>query len=180
MIRLSDIRPVGKFMKPHGVNGEIAVLRDSDILDFNHCSCVIVDVDGIFVPFFLNSIRSKGVATDLVGIDGITDERHAAALTNKTVYVLAHEIPGNEDNEDEEDGFYADDFIGYKVHLEDGRTLGEITRIEDSTANYLFVVETTSGGNLLIPVADEFITGIDTGLKVLTMSLPQGLIDIQG
>ena len=57
MISLSDIRPAGKFMKPHGVNGEIAVLRGNDILDFNDYSCVIVDVDGIFVPFFLNSAR---------------------------------------------------------------------------------------------------------------------------
>lgn len=178
MISLSDIRPVGKFLKPHGVCGEIAIFRDFDTVDFNNHSCVIVDIDGIFVPFFLNSVRPKGSETDLVGIDGITDERSAAMLTNKTVYVLADKVC-SDDTDDEGEGLYADDFIGYKVCLDDGGVLGDIIRIDDSTANYLFVVETSMGGNLLIPVADEFITGIDTRLKEVTMSLPQGLLDMQ-
>lgn len=177
MIELSDIRPVGKFLKPHGVNGEISILRDFDDLDFNDHSCVIVDVDGIFVPFFLSAVRPKGAETDLVTIDGITDEYLASRLTNKTVYILNSEIR-DEDNNDE-DGFYADDFIGYKVLLEDGNLLGEITGVEDSTANYLFVVETSDGRKLLIPVADEFIIGVNPELGELTMSLPEGLLDMQ-
>lgn len=179
MIHLADIRPVGKFLKPHGVNGEISILRNADNLDLDDYSCVIVDVEGIFVPFFLCSVRPKGPETDLVKIEGISDERQAAMLTNKTAYVLAAEIPCDEDGEVGDDGFYADDFIGYKVNLDQGGVLGEITRVDDSTANYLFVIETSSGENLLIPVADEFITGIDPDLKELTMSLPEGLLDMQ-
>lgn len=176
MIELSDIRPVGKFLKPHGINGEIAILRDFDELDFNDHSCVIVDVDGIFVPFFLTAVRPKGAETDLVTIDGITNEHLASRLTNKTVYILNSEI---KDDDNEEEGFYADDFIGYKVLSEDGSLLGEITGVDDSTANYLFVVETSGGENLLIPVADEFILGINPELGEITMSLPEGLLDMQ-
>lgn len=57
--------------------------------------------------------------------------------------------------------------------------LGKISGIEDSTANYLFIIETTDGRNLLIPVADEFVTGIDTDSRSIEMDLPEGLIDIQ-
>jgi len=178
MIARSDIRPVGKFMKPHGVNGEIAIFRDFDTLDFSDYSCVIVDIDGIFVPFFLNSIRPKGADTDLVVIDGITDESHAARLTNKIVYVLNSEIP-QEESEDDEDGFYADDFIGYNVSIGENGFIGRITGIDDSTANYLFMVETDGGSILLIPVADEFVTDINTDRKEIYMELPEGLIDLQ-
>lgn len=178
MISLTDIQPAGKFLKPHGVNGEISILRDNDIIDFSDCRCVVVEMDGIFVPFFINSVRPKGADTDLVTIDGISDERHAATLTNKTVYILRSDIP-EESTDDSGDGFYAEDFIGFDVRISGMGLLGKISGIEDSTANYLFIIETTDGRNLLIPVADEFVTGIDTDSRSIEMDLPEGLIDIQ-
>lgn len=178
MISVNDIQPVGKFLKPHGVNGEISILRDNDIVDFNDCSCIIVDVDGIFVPFFLNSVRPKGTDTDLVTIDGITDDRQVARFTNKTVYLLRSELTG-EDDENEEDGFYAEDFVGYDVLIAGKGNVGKITGIEDSTANYLFIVETPDRKNLLIPVADEFVTDVSPEQHFIEMDLPEGLIEIQ-
>jgi 16S rRNA processing protein RimM len=178
MITEQSLQAVGKFLKPHGVNGEITVLRDFDELDFNDYSCVIVDVDGIFVPFFLNSVRQKGAETDLVSIDGIVNEFQAARLTNKIVYVLALEMPEDENAEEGEDGFYAEDFVGYNVTTDDGRQLGEITGIDDSTENFLFVITPAEGSNILIPVADEFIVDIDAEAKQLEVSLPEGLLDL--
>ncbi len=178
MIKLASLQPVGKFLKPHGVNGEITVLRDFEELDFSEFSCLVVDIDGIFVPFFMNSVRSKGADTDLILIDGINNEIQAASLSNKTVYVLKSEL-ANENDEQDADGFYAEDFIGYSVNIEGHGKLGEITGIEDSTANYLFMVATADGNSLLIPVADEFIIDIDTESKTLVMELPDGLLDMQ-
>lgn len=180
MISRSDIQPVGKFLKPHGVNGEISVMRDFDELDFNDYTCVIVDVDGIFVPFFLESVRPKGAETDLVTIEGVTDEYKASRLANKTVYVLRSQIPEEDDSSEESDGFYAEDFIGYDILLSGSGVFGKITGIDDSTANYLFIVETPDGKNLLIPVADEFVSDIDPDKKTITMVLPDGLLEIQG
>ena len=179
MITLSEIRPVGKFLKPHGVNGEIGILRDFDDFDFNDYSCVIVDIDGIFVRFFLNSVRTKGAETDLVAIDGVTDEMHAARLTNRTVYVLRSEFDRANGADSDGDGYYADDFIGYEMKLEGGRRLGTIVRVDDSTANFLFVVETPEGKEMLIPVVDEFITDISPDDLVLTVDLPQGMLEMQ-
>lgn len=185
MIQSTDIKPVGKFLKPHGINGEITLLRDFDDVDFDEFSCIIVDVDGIYVPFFLTSVRPKGAETDIVGIDGITDEMQAGRLTNKTVYVSREELAAvrrrnaaETDGEDSEDGFFADDFIGYEVSTTDGRCLGKIVDVDDSTSNYLFVVETPDGDNLLIPIAEEFFEEIDAEGKHLTLSLPDGLLSL--
>lgn len=176
MITLSDIQQVGKFLKPHGVNGEITLLRTMDDLELEDHSCLIVDIDGIYVPFFPTSVRPKGADTDLVMIDGIDNEQMASELTNKAAYVLKAELP----TEDTDEGImFADDFIGYEVILDSGEVLGKICRIEDSTANYLFIVETPAGNNLLIPVADEFVIGVDSDKKELTLSLPEGLLDMQ-
>lgn len=187
MIATTDIKAVGKFLKPHGINGEITLLRDFDDLDFEDFSCVIVDIDGIFVPFFLNSVRPKGAETDIVGIDGIEDEIHASRLTNKTAYVLRDELSemrrrnaqtDADEADEDEDGFFADDFIGYEVSTEDGRELGKIIDVDDSTSNYLFVVETATGDNLLIPIAEEFFVDVDAQAKKLTLSLPEGLLSL--
>lgn len=179
MIASEEIKPVGKFLKPHGVNGEITLLRDFDDIDFEDFSCLVVDIDGIFVPFFLNSVRPKGNDTDLVTIDGVNDELQAARFTNKTVYVLRKELEPDTGASDGEEGFYADDFIGYSVVTDKSVTLGKVTGIEDTTANYLFIVETPDGTNLLIPVAEEFIADIDPERKTLTLDLPEGLLEMQ-
>lgn len=178
MISKADLCPVGKFLKPHGVNGEISILRDNDFIDFNDHNCIIVDVDGIFVPFFLESVRTKGADTDLVKIDGITNEIKASTLANKTVYVLRSELTDIDSDEDSEDGFYAEDFIEYTVNTPDKGYIGKIIGIDDSTDNYLFIVENNEGDSLLIPVADEFITDIDTTKREIEMNLPEGLFDL--
>lgn len=178
MISKVDLYPVGKFLKPHGVNGEISILREDDFIDFNDHNCIIVDVDGIFVPFFLESVRTKGSDTDLVKIDGITNEIKASTLANKTVYVLRSELTSTDTDKDSEEGFYAEDFIEFAVITPDNGQIGKIIGIDDSTENYLFIVEKIDGNNLLIPVADEFITDIDTTKREIEMDLPEGLFDL--
>ena len=118
MITDEQLKAVGTFLKPHGIEGEITLQRDYDDIDFEDFSCLIVDMDGIYVPFFIDGVRPKGSDTDLVSIDGIGDETHAALLTNKTAYVLRSELAEarrrmaeqEEDGEDE-DGFYAEDIF---------------------------------------------------------------------
>lgn len=184
MITEDQLKPVGVFLKPHGINGEIALQRDFDDIDFDEFRCIVVDVDGIFVPFFIDGVRPKGAETDLLSIDGIDNETQAARLTNKTVYLLRDELSAfrrkvaEESGDEEEEGFFADDLVGFAVRTDEGTELGQIVSIDDSTANYLFVVETESGRNLLIPVAEEFIAGIDTERNILTLSLPEGLLEL--
>ena len=125
MITDEQLKAVGTFLKPHGIEGEITLQRDYDDIDFEDFSCLIVDMDGIYVPFFIDGVRPKGSDTDLVSIDGIGDETHAALLTNKTAYVLRSELAEarrrmaeqEEDGEDE-DGFYAEDFVGFSVETD--------------------------------------------------------------
>ena len=56
--------------------------------------------------------------------------------------------------------------------------LGNIARIDDTTANWLFVIETPEQDELLIPVADQFIAGIDPVEKVLTVEIPPELLTL--
>ncbi len=175
MITAQEISPIGFLGKTHGVNGEINLITDVDV-DIEELSCIVLDIDGINVPFFFDSIRPRGTESYLVMIDGVDSEAKAAMLVNKKVYALNDEVAIDEAGDD--DGFYAEDLVGFRISDPAVGLDGEITGIDDSTDNVLFIVEAASGKELLIPVADEFIAGIDVDRKVVNMDLPVGLLEL--
>lgn len=180
MITRAELTPIGHTIKPHGINGEIATAIDADV-DLKGLRCVVMDIDGIFVPFFITSSRARGSEAVLLLIDGITNEREAKELCPKAVFALKSDITEAEEYKEDEnaDGFYAEDLIGYNVITDDGNALGEITDVDASTDNLLFIITPQSGGNVIyIPVADDFITAIDTDSKTIEMSLPDGLLEL--
>ena len=60
---------------------------------------------------------------------------------------------------------------------EENEILGTITNVDCSTENFLFIV-TQNDKDIFIPATDDFIIDIDINSKTLTMSLPEGLLDI--
>ncbi len=173
MILQNELHKVGKLLKPHGIGGEVVALLTEDV-DLSEFSCIVLNIDGINVPFFVNSVRTKSAETDLLTIDGVTDEVAAANLSGHDLYVKADEITTDADDAE---GFYADDLVGYNVFV-DGRLIGTVSGIDDSTANYLFVVERPEGGSCLIPVAEEFIDILNPDEHRIELSLPEGLLEL--
>lgn len=177
MIKRNEITEAGVFNKPHGIKGEISATLDIDI-DLNEVKCIVLDVEGIFVPFFITSVRPKTSETCLIMIDGIDSEEKARALTGRSFWVLDSDLPDEEEDDEDEDGFYAADLIGYRVVDSTRGDLGEITDINDLTANILFIVRRDDGSEFFIPVAQEFIDGVDPDGPSLLVTLPSELIEL--
>ena len=91
MITREEIIEIGIFNKAHGVKGEISATIDCEIDVFRKFSCIVVEIDGIFVPFFAESIRPKSQETVLLNIDGFDSDVAVKILVNKTIYVLKAE-----------------------------------------------------------------------------------------
>ena len=175
MILRTDISEAGVFNKPHGIEGEISATLDYDI-DLSHVKCIIIEVEGIFVPFFIVSVRPKTAETYLLTIDGIDSEEKARALAGRAFYLLDSDLP--DDDADGEEGLYASDLIGYTVTDSSLGPIGEITDFNDTTDNLLFIVTTPEGKEMYIPVADEFIDEIDRDTLTLHTTLPHGIADL--
>jgi 16S rRNA processing protein RimM len=60
------------------------------------------------------------------------------------------------------------------VEASNGRKVGRIAAIDDSTANLLFELE----DGRLIPANDDLIHDIDTKGKVIKMDIPEGLLSL--
>jgi 16S rRNA processing protein RimM len=173
MIKDSQLTSIGKVNKTHGIRGELSVLTYAD-LDIMQLKCVVFDVDGIFVPFFVNSSRPRSAESELITLDGVDSDVQASQFVGKEVYALSDDIEVDEDG----DGYYLDDFVGYTVKDTDGTMIGVIDGYDDSTANVLFFVTTPQDKTVYVPVAPEFFVDINHDDKLVVMNLPTGLLDM--
>lgn len=175
MITKDDIVEIGKFMKTHALKGELNALLDVDFDYADDGNPLIVEIDGIFVPFYAESLRPKGTDAALIKLHDVDSQDAAREFVNKIIYGLRKDVADYfEVSEDE----IASDFKGFKIvdnHIGD---VGTVIGIDDSTANILFIVERADGSEVLVPVADEFIESVDEPNKVIKTTLPSGLLDI--
>jgi len=174
MITLNEITSVGKFNKTHGINGEISASINAPINAVRKCSCIVCNIDGILVPFFINGIRSKSSETFLFDIDDINNEQDAMMLVNKDINVLRSEYSSAIDDEEQ---LPLDFLIGFNTIVNKTQE-GKIVDIDDSTANVLLVIELTNGNTALVPAVEEFINYIDSKQRIIELEVPEDLLDL--
>ena len=176
MITRDELIAIGRYNKPHGVAGEISATIYVDMDTLQGLSCLVTDIDGIFVPFFVNACRPKSQETVLLTIDGIDNEKEVSRLVNHDIYALKRDYR-QESLDSDADGFPLDYFIGFELHDSDGERVGEITDVDEQTENAIFIVD-REGAELMVPATDELIVEFDLDKKVMVMDLPQGLLDL--
>ena len=170
MIREDEVYKIGRLGKPHGVHGEISMQVDDDVFDRVDADCLILMVDGILVPFYMEEYRFRSDTTALIKFEDIDTVERARELTNCDVYFLRSQA-----DSDEGDGYTWAYFTGFDlVDATSGKHVGRIASIDDSTANVLF--ETTEGR--LLPANPDLIAAIDREQRTITLNLPEGILDI--
>lgn len=177
MIKKEDIVEIGKFQKTHALKGELNALLQVDEDYITDGNPLIVDIDGIFVPFYGESVRPKGSESFLVKLRDIDTHEAARNFVNKEIYGLRSDLLDYFDDPDME---LTADFVGFTVVDSNIGTIGKIVDVDDSTANVLFIVETEDGRRVYIPVAEEFINAIDDERQTVETTLPDGLVDLNG
>jgi 16S rRNA processing protein RimM len=169
MIKREEVYKIGRIGKPHGVKGELSFLFEDDVFDRVEAEYLILEIDGILVPFFLEEYRFRNDSVCLVKFCDIDSQQRASELTGSDVYfprALA---------EDAEQGPSLAALVGFEiVEARDGSVVGRIAAIDDSTLNLLFELE----DGTLIPANDDLITSIDWPQQQITMHIPQGLLEI--
>jgi 16S rRNA processing protein RimM len=169
MLRKEDFVYYGKFLKPHGTKGEIGLEGDAITLG-DECDFVACDIDGILVPFFFETRRTKNSDTLIVKIERMDSAEEVRFLTNRDAYIPKEWT-------EESEALSWSFFRGFIAVDENLGELGEITDIDDSTINTLFVID-NYGEEILVPAQEEFILGIDQKNREIIFSLPEGLVSL--
>jgi 16S rRNA processing protein RimM len=169
VIKKEEVYKIGRLGKAHGIRGEVSFLFDDDVFDRVDADYLILDIDGILVPFFMEEYRFKSDANALVKFDGIDTLERAKELTGCDVY-----FPRELSDEDDEHISWAE-IIGYELIDSETRTVaGTIASIDDSTMNTLFELE----DGRLIPASEELIQAIDTKKHQIEIKLPEGILEL--
>lgn len=173
MITQEELFKIGHFAKPHGIKGELSLMTRCDVFDESDDPYIVCEMNGILVPFFIESYRYKGASTILVKLEGVDTEADAREFTGKEVFYALDEV-----DEDTLLGDISwDNFVGYRVIDERHGELGPITAVDESTANVLLQIEHNSR-DVLLPAVEELIKEADHEARVLRVSVPEGLLEL--
>ena len=169
MIREEEVYKIGRLGKTHGVRGEISFLFDDDVFDRVDADYLILMVDGILVPFFMEEYRFKSDANAIVKFEGVDTQERARELTGCDVF-----FPRALSDSGEDDLSWTE-IIGFSlIDAATGRNIGPIAAVDDSTLNVLFELE----DGTLVPASEELITDIDKENRTITINIPDGLLEI--
>ena len=169
MIREEEVYQIGKLGKTHGVKGEISFLFDDDVFDRVDTDYLILKIDGIFVPFFIEEYRFKSDSNAIVKFEDIDTQERARELTGCEVF-----FPRDLADIDDDTISWAA-IVGFDViDAKSGNKIGSITSVDDTTINILFELE----DGRLIPASEDLITAIDQQARTIMMRLPAGLLDL--
>lgn len=171
MIKKEEVFKIGIINKPHGVKGEVSFTFTDDIFDrVEDCDYLVLLLDGILVPFFIEEYRFRSDNVALVKFEGIDSTEKARTLTNVEVY---YPVKFMDDQEEISSWNY---FIGFRVEDIHHGCLGTVVDVDDATMNVLFAIE-NGDEEVLLPAHEEFILDIDRKKKILKVDIPDGLLD---
>ena len=169
MIKESSVYKIGVLTRTHGVQGEVSFTFTDDVWDRVDADYLILLIDGILVPFFLEEYRFRSDSVALLKFMDYDSSEAVQELCGAEVY-FPYDLTPQPDENDEYTWRY---FTGFRVVDVNVGDLGVIDQVDDSTSNILFQL-----GNLLIPAAEPFIREVDYQKRVIKMELPEGLIEL--
>jgi len=169
-----DLLPVAQIVKSYDVNGEVVIRLSSGILeDYNFKKePVFIIFDGLPVPFFITSFKTKGSNGALVRFETINDLSHSEELLKKEILVDSSTIDPDSIDMDEDQAMAAF-LMGFKVKDQNGKLVGEISDYYNYPNNPCIELN----GKHLVPFNEELILKLDNKKRVIAMTIPGGLLE---
>lgn len=168
MISKHEIVHIGYIQRTHGTSGELQCRMLNTYWEDNDATFVILNVDEIFVPFRVTDWRTKGSEDVLLTLEEVKTEQQALRYVGAEAYMLR--------SDQQEDVASATEFgsiVGYTLCDTKHGSLGVITAVDTSTLNTLAQLDS----GVLIPLHEDFVTEANSQTRVLSVRLPEGLIE---
>lgn len=173
MIKYDEVISSGSVLRSHGVDGEIVIPVATELLESSEMHFIVLEMDGILVPFFIESFRRRGAESSIVKLEGIDTPERAENLRGRKLWLLKSDLVQS----GAEDFISPDILIGMAAEDSSLGYIGEIADVDDSTPNILLLVR-NGEREYIIPASSELIGNVDIRSGTVLFSLPEGLLDI--
>ncbi|KMZ72037.1 hypothetical protein ZOSMA_16G00010 [Zostera marina] len=187
---------VGYICNVHGLSGELNVFPSTDFPQLRFCQpgkrwirSRVMGKQVIQEVEFLGGRSHSGRKIWIVTIAGIDTVEKAKQMVGSTILVKQKDRPTLEDGD-----FYTPDLVGMRVVLkEDDSTVGTVISIVNNGSCDLLEVMPgsseenpsitisefeTSGSFILIPFVKEIVPDIDMNKRVIQITPPKGLLEL--
>ena len=155
---------IGKIVATHGINGELLCTIDNPSFDDIDINYFIVEIDGTYIPFFIEEYRWKTDNSLLLKFVHTNSQTEAQRLVHCRLL-----LP--DDIGIEPDADYST-LIGYRVIDQQQGEMGTIINIDFVTnQNAILLID----NDTILPLHEDLVSHIDNNNKIIYMNLPQGL-----
>jgi len=170
----TECQKIGFIRKMHGVHGDLVLEFESEFeWSVAEAERFFLGIDGLLVPFFLkeDGFRFKSAKTAILSFDWVETEKYARRLVGSMVFLYQNEIIDVHEDQP------ASRFLHFTLADEKIGTLGKISVVDDFSGNIVLHVQ-FNNDEILIPFNDDFLVSEDTEKKLITLRLPDGIINL--
>ncbi len=165
---------VGKLLKPHKLAGAFRFMLSRNLkTNKKFPKHFMVLQKGAYLPYFVQEVELTGFNEGLLKLEEINTPEQARSLTGHELYLTEKEM----NTYFTKDAETLDFLVGYVVLNEEGVELGKLTEVMETPAQVLATIQ-HNGREVMIPLVDDFILEINKRRKVITVNLPEGLLDL--
>ncbi|MES2377090.1 MAG: ribosome maturation factor RimM [Bacteroidota bacterium] len=171
-MKTEDCFRIGSVLKTKGLKGEMQMYVDFDNLDNIDFNAIFIEIGGKLAPFFVESIKYNMKNSAHLYLEDVDTIEKASALVRKDIY-----LPNKLKPKKKKSDFTLKDLIDFTAVDENEGELGKITAIHEYPQQLIASV-TYKGCEVLFPLNEEIIVAIDVVKEIVTVDLPEGLLDI--
>jgi 16S rRNA processing protein RimM len=165
-------RNIGKIVSSFGLKGELIVLHHlgNKISPSKMKVIFIEEKKDEFLPYFIESAKKKGMDELILKIEGLDKKESTTKYLRKEVWIKAEEIKTHTDKNN------PIAWVGY--HISDqGKNLGPVVEIIEQPHQVLCRID-IDNKEVLIPINEQTLNGVDHKSRIIMLTLPDGLLDI--
>jgi 16S rRNA processing protein RimM len=168
----NDFIKVGKMGKTHGTNGGLRLyVEDRYQKEVEASSVFFIQLQGHELPFFIEKLEQ--LAYPVIKFEDVNSKEEAHQLSGKALYLRRSDIRSAA-SETQDDLSLLN---GFELIDETLGTIGQIEEVVEYPEQLIAVLQ-YKGKEVMIPLHESLITGIDPEKQQLRMDLPEGLLEL--
>lgn len=164
---------IGYVSKTRGLKGEVQLFFEFDDYADLDLDVIFLEVNKKLVPYFIDTVKLHNNSTAYVTFEDVDHIDKAQPLVRKKMYLPNDKLPIRDP-----DDFRWTDLVGFVVIDEQHGELGEIIDVTEMPQQFIATVEMEDGKQLMFPLSEDLILGIDGEEEILEVDLPEGLVDL--
>jgi 16S rRNA processing protein RimM len=171
-MKIDELYKAGFIMRPHGLKGEVTISLDADApAEWESLKSLFLEVKSQLVPYFIETISVRHDKA-FVKLEDVSTPEAAAALKGASIYLPKASRPKPSRGD-----FYNEELIDFEVIDEELGLLGTVQAIEQA-GPARFIVLSHKMKEIMVPVNGPFIKSINRTKKTVSVSLPEGFLEI--